>query len=126
MICGHLNNIASFDFKKAFNKAPHLRIVEAASEMGGEGRALIWLSSFLTSCIQRVRINGLHPEPARVSSDLTQCSCLGPVLFIMLTDKLLRCIQNLTAAYVNDVKFVADLSVNCRQDVQNNINVVAK
>ena len=115
MISGHLCDIASFDFKNAFDKAPHFRIVEAASEMGVEGRALTCLSSFLTSCTRRVRINGLHS--ARVSSDLVQDSCLGPVLFTMLIYNLLRRIRNPTAAFVDDVKFVADLSVNSQQDV---------
>ena len=70
MIFGDPYDIASFDIKKAFNKAPHFRIVEAASEMGVEGRALAWLFSFLTSHTQRARINGLHSDPARVSSGL--------------------------------------------------------
>ena len=89
MISGHLNDIASFDFKKAFNKAPHFRIVEATSEMGFEGRTLVWLSSFLTSRTQRVHINGLHSDPTKVSSGLVQGLCLGPVFFTMLIAELL-------------------------------------
>ena len=107
MISGHPYDIASFDFKKAFDKAPHFRIIEAASEMGVESRILAWLSSFLTGRTQRVRINGLYYEPG-----LVQDSCLSPVLFTMLMDKLLRRIRNPTAAFADDVKFVTDLSVN--------------
>ena len=126
MISGHPYDIASFDFKKAFDKAPHFRIVEAALEMGVESRALTKLSSFLTGCTQRVRVNGLHSEPARISSGLIQGSCLSPVFFTMLIDKLLQRIRNPTAAFAAEVNFVADLSVNSQLDVQDNINVVAK
>ena len=40
MISGHPYDIASFDFKKTFDKSSHFRIVEAASEMDVEGRTL--------------------------------------------------------------------------------------
>ena len=52
MISGYPYDTASFDFEKAFDKTPHFRIVEAASELGVEGRALAWLSSFLTSALR--------------------------------------------------------------------------
>ena len=57
-------------------------------------------------------MNGLHSEPARVSFAIVQGSCLSPVLFTMLIDKLLRCIHNPTAAFTDDVKFEADGTVN--------------
>ena len=53
---GHPFDIVSFDFKKAFDKTPHEYVIQAASNIGINGKALDWLTSFLHGRTQKVRM----------------------------------------------------------------------
>ena len=43
----HSFDTLSFDFSKASDKAPHQRVIMAASELGIDGRALAWMARYL-------------------------------------------------------------------------------
>jgi hypothetical protein len=49
---------------------------------------------------------------------------LGPVLFNILTDSLLRIVKSPTLAFADDLKLIACTSAFTHQDVQNDINTV--
>ena len=121
---GHPYDIVSFDFRKAFDKAPHHRIIESAFRMGICGQALSWLSDFLSSRSQRVRIGSSYSSPTAVTSGLVQGSCLGPILFTILLDTLLRRLRHSSVAFADDLKYVADVAISSRDDVQEDATTV--
>ena len=47
-----------FDFKKAFDKVPHQRLIYKAEQYGIKGDIINWIKSFLSSRTQQVVTNG--------------------------------------------------------------------
>ena len=48
------------DFRKAFDKVSHRKLLYKLQAMGVKGIILQWLHSFLTDRLQRVKINGSY------------------------------------------------------------------
>ena len=86
----HPFDIISFDVKKAFGKMPHDRVIESLGSKEVGGAALLWFSNFFTSRTQQVKIGQVLSAVSNVTSGVIQGSVLGPVLFIVFLDSLLR------------------------------------
>ena len=108
---GHPYDIISFDFAKAFDKAPHDKVVNAIAALGIKGRALEWLSSFLA-------------PTADVTSGVIQGSTLGPVLYDIFIDSLLRKIKLPSQAFADDFKFIADVIAQPRVVIQAEVDTI--
>ena len=125
MLAGHSYNLLSFDFMKAFDKVPHSEVRNAMSALGIGGRALEWLDSFLANRSFRVRIGDSISASADVTSGVIQGTSLGPIFYAIFIDGLLRAIRLPSQGYADDFKFIADVNVYTRADVQNEINTIA-
>ena len=53
---GHCYDIISFDFLKAFDKAPHLHVIRELSALGIGRKTLGWFVSFLSNRTQQVKV----------------------------------------------------------------------
>jgi hypothetical protein len=82
----HPFDIVTFDFCKAFDKASHRSVIEAAVDLGLHGKALLFISSFLSSRTQQVKVGSSLSKIVKVRSGVVQGSVLGPTLFVMLTN----------------------------------------
>ena len=60
---------------------------------GIQGKALQWLSSYLSGCQQSVIIGKISSKPVSLQFVVTQGSVLGLILFILNTQRLLNIIQ---------------------------------
>ena len=60
---------------------------------GIQGKALQWLSSYLSGCQQSVTIGNISSNPVPLQFVVTQGSVLGPILFTLNTQRLLNIIQ---------------------------------
>jgi hypothetical protein len=122
----HPYDILSFDFAKAFDKAPHKLVISSLAQHGIDGKVQDWLVSFLTGCTFCVRVGECYSRAANVSSGVIQGSTLGPVLYDLFIDSLFAKAQTgLLLAFADDVKIVADVATYPVSVVQSDINTLA-
>jgi ribonuclease P/MRP protein subunit RPP40 len=72
-----------------------------------------------------VRVGECYSRAANVSSGVIQGSTLGPVLYDLFIDSLLRKLKLPTLAFADDVKIVADVATYPASVVQSDINTLA-
>ena len=121
----HAHGVISMGFKKAFDKAPHHHVLEALARVGVNNRALQWFGSFISERIQQVRVGDSLSSTCDVISGTVHSSTLGPVLYTILIDPLLRLLIFPKGAFADDIKFVADVTTNTCKTVQVEVAKIA-
>ena len=58
------------DFSKAFDVAPHQRLLHKLDHYGIRGSTLLWIQNFLTTRSQKVVVDGSFSDTAHVESML--------------------------------------------------------
>ena len=92
------------DFKKAFDKVPHRRLLVKLQGYGIQGKVLDWIQEFLTERKQRVGINGSESEWSDATSGIPQGSVLGPTLFLVYINDMPDVINALIKLFADDAK----------------------
>ena len=113
-----------FDFMKVFDKISHNEVHNAISALGIGGKAREWLDSFLANRTFRVRIDDSILTSADVTSGVIQRASLGSIFYAIFIDGLLRAICLPSQGYADDFKFIANVNVYTRADLQNEINTI--
>ena len=120
----HPYDIMSSDFKKAFEKVPHQKFISELAVKGIIGRALEWFSSFLSEGTHQVRV-GIHLSSIKEdTSGVVEGSFLGPDLYNVVADSLVRRIKLPRVAYADDFKFISDAALCSQAEIQIEINMV--
>ena len=110
------------DFKAAFDKVSHKRLLAKMDAIGRGGKLLKWIENFLNSRYQRVVLNGTFLGWNKVTSGVPQGSVLGPVLFLIYINDLPDKINIPIRMFADDTKMY-----NCiknkedKQKLQSNI-----
>ena len=78
------------DLAKAFDSVPHRRVISAISKSCVTGKALMWISDYLSGRRQFVALEGESSPLAGVTSGVPQGSILGPLLFLASFDGIFR------------------------------------
>ena len=120
----HLYDVISFDFQKAFDKAPHHYIINAISLLGICFKALLWSASFLAERTQQIRVGSHYSSVCNVISGTVQGSILSPDFYIILSNSLLSLLSSRSVAHIDDFKFIVDVRSHTREDVQYEIDKV--
>jgi len=100
--------LSLLDLSAAFDSVDQQILIERLQRaFGVRGRALDWLSSYLSGRTQFVRYSGATSSVASVLCGVPQGSVLGPVLFIMYVADVIKLVKDheLTPhAYADDLQ----------------------
>ena len=107
---------AYLDFRKAFDSVPHKRLLSKLYGYGVRGKALKWITSFLSNRSQYVNVNNNCSDKVNVTSGVPQGSVLGPSLFIYFINDLPDVVTCLIKIFADDTK--AYMPIRSRADQQ--------
>ena len=79
-------------FKKAFNTVDHNIPLKKIAIYGIKGTAYCWLESYLSNRTQYCCVNGNLLSPAIMKTGIPQGSGLSPLLFVIYTNDLPKCL----------------------------------
>ena len=98
--------LVQIDFSVAFDRVDHGGLVFKLREAGVGGLILKVFQNFLSSCTQRVKVDGACSSSIDVVSGsvsgVPQGSVLGPLLFLLYIANLPRLLQNELVVYDDD------------------------
>ena len=107
MSVGEQVDIVLLDFSKAFDKAPHRRLLHKLNYYGVRGHTINWIESFL-SYRTLVIIEGKTSTTTDVLSGVPQGTVLGPLLFLTFINDIPDCTRS-------DIRLFADDSLLYRR-----------
>jgi hypothetical protein len=96
------------DFKKAFDKVPHNKLILKLQSCGLNLKMVNWIRDFLSDRKQKVVIDGISSDIVRVTSGVPQGSVIGPLLFLIY-------INDLNSRVMSKIRLFADDAVIYRE-----------
>lgn len=101
---GNVVDTIYFDFQKAFDMVPHMRLIGKLESYGINGQTLNWIKDFLIGRSQIVSVNGEKSYIGQVWSGIPQGTVLGPILFIIYINDILENIESDGFLFADDTK----------------------
>ena len=90
----HVNILLLLDLRATFDTVDHsILLNRLSSKHGLNGTALVWFRSYLSSRSQRVSDRGAVSDKFDLRYGVPQCSCLGPLLFIVYASALFDVVE---------------------------------
>jgi len=121
---GFRTDIAIFDFSKAFDSAPHCRLLIKLNQYAICGTVQNWLHSFLSDRYQRVNfVNGAQSSWLPVLSGIPQGTVLNPLLFLIYINDIVLGIDSDICLFADDCILYREIRNSCDSaSLQSDIN----
>ena len=97
-------DVVYLDFSKAFDLVSHSLLVEKLVVLGFSAEIVDWVRAFLTGRTLSVVVDGHHSSRRSVGSGVPQGSVLGPVLFLIYVNILVKDATSFWVAFADDFK----------------------
>ena len=91
-----------FDISKAFDRVWHSGLILKLESIGIRGNLLKWFHSYLTDRTQAVVIKGEKSVEKNILSGVPQGSVLGPLLFLIFINDIVRSIEFVIKLFADD------------------------
>ena len=116
-------DIIYLDFKKAFDKVPHQRLLLKLKAHGIGNSMINWIEKWLIDRRQRVVVDGEVSNWKSVLSGVPQGSVLGPILFSIYVNDLDDDITSKVLKFADDTKVLRKIKSDAdRQHLQDDLN----
>ena len=113
---GRVFDIIYTDFSKAFDSVPRVRLIKKLKALGIRGDNLGWIEAFPTNRKQKVIVEGETSTWSEVRSGVPQVSVLGPILFVVFINDILKSLSSVCKMFADDTKVYRE--VNCTEDYE--------
>ena len=101
---GYPVDVIYLDFRKAFDKVPHRRLIHKLTAHGIGGKVLYWIRDWLSGREQRVVLLGSTSTWSPIKSMVPQGSVLGPVLFLIYINDIDDVVSSKILKFADDTK----------------------
>ena len=116
-------DIIYLDFKKAFDKVPHQRLLLKLKAHGIGNGMINWIEKWLIGRRQRVVVDGEVSNSKAVLSGVPQGSVLGPILFLIYINDLDDDIISKVLKFADDTKMFRKIKSDADiQQLQDDLN----
>jgi hypothetical protein len=92
------------DFKKAFDKVPHKKLIYKLQSCGLNLKVINWIRDFLNDRKQKVVLDSISLDMVTIASGVPQGSVIGPLLFIFY-------INDQSSRVYSKIRLFADVAV---------------
>ena len=90
----HATLLILLDLSAAFDTVDHqILLNRLCTEFGVSEKVLDWFASYLSNRSQKVTVDGVLSDPFGIDFGVPQGSCLGPVLFVIYSNKLFNIVN---------------------------------
>ena len=97
------------DLEKAFDTVNHRILLSKLEHYGIRGVENDWFRSYLTSRMQRVRLDGVTSDYLGISCGVPQGSILGPLLFLLYINDMNKAVKNyIIHHFADDTNLLCD------------------
>ena len=101
---GNFIDCIYMDYQKAFDKVPHMRLLNKLNAYHFHNSIINWAGNFLSDRTQQVKVNNKTSDWAKVTSGIPQGSVLGPMLFVIFINDMPQSVNSNIYLFADDTK----------------------
>ena len=123
---GHEVRAIFLDISKAFDKVWSKGLIHKLKVIGVEGEILDILSSFLEDRQQRVTLDGESSDWANVEAGVPQGSILGPILFLIYINDLIKVVGSDIRIFADDTFIFRIVNSTSATELMKDLNAITR